>query len=116
MGMEINIGEEGKEKRKYKSNKAEEKNEREKYRTCTKCLVELPITEFYAMGNRVDSWCKCCKKQKRKTTYVSSKNENIFGRIRSCFEIIHKIELEHFSEINEQLERMITKCQYVAQQ
>ena len=112
---ENGIGQENRKRIKKKEEKNLE-NKIETVRTCTKCLVDLPVTEFYSMGNRMDSWCKCCKKQKRKTTYVSSKNSDIFGRIRTCFEMIHKIELDQLNEINVQLERMITKCQYSAQQ
>lgn len=31
-------------------------------KTCTRCLVNRPIDEFYKKGRRVDASCKSCKK------------------------------------------------------
>ncbi len=101
---------------KTKTEKSKKKNENEienkLLRICTKCLVEKPTSEFYVMGNRLDSWCKPCKKQKRTSTYVSQKKNEAFDSILNCFQLILKFEGDQLDAINDQLEGMIRVCQH----
>ncbi len=61
-------------------------------RKCTKCLDQLDSFHFYSKGNRLDSICKSCKKEKRRSTYVSQHSEELFDRIIKVFETIYESE------------------------
>jgi hypothetical protein len=78
---------------------------------CTKCLVDLPLSEFYSMGNRVDSWCKECKKSKRRSKYVSTKSVDTFDRLKRCLDLLYEVEKKELDAINERLEEMVVQCQ-----
>ena len=78
---------------------------------CTKCLADLPLTDFYSMGSRVDSWCKECKKSKRRSKYVSTKSVDTFDRLKRCLDLLYAVEMKELTAIYERLERMVAQCQ-----
>lgn len=82
---------------------------------CSKCLVEFSTTEFYSKGNRLDSWCKSCKKSERKSTYVSQKEVQAFDGLVQIGNIVYESEVNRLMEMNERLEKMIHKCQAKSQ-
>lgn len=78
---------------------------------CSKCLGEFPLSEFYSMGNRKDSWCKPCKKAHRNAKYVSTKSVDAFDRIKKCLDLIYATENKQLDATLMRLERMVIICQ-----
>jgi len=85
-------------------------------RQCTKCLVTFPIENFYKMGNRLDSWCKGCKKSKRRATYVDAKTRDSFNRLKKIADIIYEGELKVLQRHCNKLQEMVGKCERRVQQ
>ena len=78
---------------------------------CTKCLVTLPLTEFYSKGNRTDARCKPCVKSEKKTKYVSREIELSTDRLIKVFDIVFAIEKRVMDHQICRLEEVILKCQ-----
>lgn len=78
-------------------------------RRCTTCLQELPVTEFYSKGNRRDSTCKECKKQKARTTYVRTKKTTPLKVLNRFIDLMTEIELEMVRDLNNQITEVIER-------
>ncbi|MCK5073272.1 MAG: hypothetical protein KAQ98_07580 [Bacteriovoracaceae bacterium] len=79
-------------------------------KTCSKCLVEKSLDEFYRKGSRIDSWCKFCKKKKRRANYIVGKNELNKGeleRLKLFLKTVTAYEVKQFRAINEKLRAII---------
>lgn len=85
-----------------------ESNAHDKKR-CTTCLQDFPVTAFYSKGNRRDSVCKECKKQKARTTYVRTKKTTPLKVLNRFIDLMTEIELDLVrdlrNEINQAIER-----------
>ena len=80
-------------------------------KTCTKCLQQLPLDDFYSKGNRVDSRCKSCVKSTKKSKYVAREKVLRLDSLYKIFELISELEI---SAINKQIQRLdeeIKRCQ-----
>jgi hypothetical protein len=51
------------------------------------CGTIKPLNHFYSKGKRTDSACKECQKQKKKTKYVASKNQDVVARLTAILGI-----------------------------
>ena len=75
-------------------------------KTCTKCLAQLSLDNFYRKGNRLDSWCKECKKKKRRANHLVSKNElnkTDQDRLNKVVKIAIEHEIHQLKEINKEI-------------
>ncbi len=78
---------------------------------CTKCLVALPIDQFYSKGNRIDSRCKECVKSTKKTKYVSAEESLRVNSLFQFFELITEIEITVINQQIQRLDEEIKRCQ-----
>lgn len=86
-------------------------------RKCTKCLELLPQSEFYALGpNRLDSWCKSCKKTKKKEKYISSKTRDGINILIKMTDITFESQLKLLIQQQQMLQELIEKCELRTQQ
>lgn len=76
---------------------------------CTKCLVTLPLTEFYSKGNRMDARCKPCVKSEKKTKYVSREIELSTDRLMKVFDVVFAIEAKVLDHQVRRLDEVIFK-------
>lgn len=76
-------------------------------KTCTTCLASLPVSEFYSKGSRHESFCKKCKKQKVKATYLAKRKSLSFGDIRRFIELIATLQLERMHAFENELSQII---------
>ncbi len=74
---------------------------------CTTCLVSKKITEFYKKGNRIESTCKECKKDKRRTTYVSKKDTDDFDRLFRLFNLVLDLEKSSLDKLESDIDRVL---------
>jgi hypothetical protein len=82
------------------------------HRECTKCHELLAPSEYYTLGpNRLDSWCKSCKKTKRKEKYISSRTRDGFNILLKMTDIIFDSELQVLSQQQKKLQELIAKCE-----
>jgi hypothetical protein len=81
-------------------------------KTCTTCLAELGIAEFYTKGNRLDAACKSCVKEKRRTTYLARQNElskpDII-RLKSVVGLLADFELHRLDLLEKRFNRVIER-------
>lgn len=81
-------------------------------KVCTKCLVEKDTLEFYRKGNRIDSWCKECKKKKRRAKYLVGLNElnkQDFNRLKLFVKLMTSRQAQGLESINKELRNIISK-------
>ena len=78
---------------------------------CSTCLEALPISEFYSKGNRTDSSCKRCVRQKKRSTYLEQKDKYNLDHVRRAVDILLDWELEKLKEYNRNLKEAIEQCQ-----
>lgn len=82
------------------------------HKQCTKCQEVLPLSEYYTLGpNRLDSWCKSCKRTKRKEKYVSSRTRDGVNVLLKMTDIIFDSELQFLNQQQEKLQELIEKCE-----
>lgn len=78
-------------------------------KVCTTCLSTLPLSDFYSKGNRQDSCCKKCKKQKSKTTYLKKKKiPNIEG-IKRFITLVVELECKRLQDFENELSIFINE-------
>lgn len=82
---------------------------------CTKCLVTLPLTEFYSKGNRMDARCKPCVKSEKKTKYVSREIELSIDRLMKVFDVVFALEKKMMDNQISRLDEVILRCQRIEQ-
>ncbi len=82
-------------------------------KNCTKCLVDLPLDNFYSKGNRVDSRCKSCVKSTKKTKYVAKEQVLRIDGLCKIFELISELEISVLNKHIQQLNQEIKRCQQV---
>lgn len=56
-------------------------------KTCSACGKTKPTKDYYSKGTRIDSSCKDCQKQKKKTKYVANKGQDVVAGLTAIFEI-----------------------------
>ena len=76
-------------------------------KTCTTCLQELGLHSFYSKGNRTDSVCKTCKKQKAKATYLRKKNLPRIADLNKFIKVAAELEIKMLSSFETKLENLI---------
>jgi hypothetical protein len=85
--------------------------ERRVTKTCTKCLADLPIDDFYSKGNRVDSRCKPCVKSTKKSKYVAKEQVLRIDSLFKIFELISELEVLTLNKEIQRLDEEIKLCQ-----
>ncbi len=70
------------------------------HRDCTKCLVAKNIDEFYSKGSRIDSWCKSCKKTKRRASYIVGKNSLNKAELKRLKSFVRELITQELSSLN----------------
>ncbi len=82
------------------------------HKQCTKCHEIQPLSEYYTLGpNRLDSWCKSCKRAKRKEKYVPSQTRGGINILMKMTDIIFDSELQLLNQQQEKLQELIEKCE-----
>jgi hypothetical protein len=80
-------------------------------RQCLNCQELKSVDDFYKLGaGRLDSWCKKCKKAKRRSHYDLT---NETGRYRNTVKLlafIYEVEDKQLSLIDRQLEEILTNA------
>ncbi len=76
-------------------------------KTCTTCLASLPVSEFYSKGNRHESFCKKCKKQRVKATYLAKRKSLSLADIRRFIELTATLQLERMRAFENELSQII---------
>ena len=67
----------------------------------------LDVHDFYRKGNRLDSSCKQCKKQKSKTTYVSKKNPSNFSDLNRFIDLVIELDLKRLTDFERYVNQLI---------
>jgi len=65
-------------------------------KTCTKCGLELSISEFYGGSN--DSWCKYCRREGKRLDRIRT-NEIMYAHKTKQQTQEHKKELPQFAKL-----------------
>lgn len=78
-------------------------------KVCTTCLLSLPASDFYSKGNRQDSICKCCKKQKGKSTYLAKKKTSSGADIFRFIDVISTLQLKQLNLLELRMNRLINE-------
>ena len=81
-------------------------------KTCTTCLVTKSTKEFYKKGNGFESTCKECKKNKRRTTYVSKKSTDDFDRIMRLFNLVLDLEESNLANLESDIDKILISHTY----
>lgn len=58
-----------------------------KSRVCSICSEARAISEFYRKGNRLDSACKVCQREKKKAKYVAAKECDVMVGLQNILSI-----------------------------
>jgi hypothetical protein len=77
---------------------------------CTTCLQSLPLGRFYSKGNRSDSSCKECQKERKRTTYVAKKSEYNTDHLKRVFDLLLDFELQRTNRTNQRVQEVIDRC------
>jgi hypothetical protein len=88
----------------------------ESTKTCTKCGKELPICEFYTKGWRIDSQCKKCVCENKKSKYVNKQDEISFSALIKILQLIQELEINQITLAIKLLDEVIELCQNKIQQ
>ena len=84
----------------------------ETQKQCTKCKRVLNTSDFYKKGNRLDSICKSCIKEKRKTKYVSRKQIDEKHRLLSFFDLIFEQEHLVLNQLEKNIDAILSSNNY----
>jgi len=77
-------------------------------KSCTKCGETKSSEQFYSLGkDRVDSWCKQCKKSARQAAYVSKADLQNYNAFRKFLDFFFNIELTELCQYDQRLEEII---------
>ena len=87
--------------------KSKRKDSVQDKKSCTTCLEELPSSSFYSKGNRLDSVCKFCKKQKSKTTYLRDKKSPPLKELNQFINLMKEINVKTLDEFDNKLKNII---------
>lgn len=80
---------------------------------CTNCEKEKRFEDFYSKGNRLESVCKECKKERSRSDYRLKFSDSDKERIKLLVDTVVNFHLQRqcevASEINDLLAKAITK-------
>lgn len=79
-------------------------------RTCTKCLADKSIDDFYSKGNRTDSRCKECVKSTKKSKYVAQEQRMRIDSLYKFFELVTELEISALRRQTSRLDEEIKRC------
>lgn len=78
-------------------------------KACTTCLQEFPSSSFYSKGNRLDSVCKICKKQKSKTTYLRDKKSPPLKELNQFINLMKELNIKTLDDFDNKLKNIIER-------
>jgi len=70
------------------------------HKDCTKCLVSKNKNQFYFKGSRIDSWCKECRKIKRRASYIVGKNELNKADLKRLKSFVKELITQEINSLN----------------
>lgn len=76
-------------------------------KTCTTCLSALPLSHFYAKGKRYESFCKRCKKQRVKATYLAKRKSLSRADMTRFIELAATLHLQRLNAFENEISRLI---------
>lgn len=78
---------------------------------CTSCKELKNPKDFYKLGqDRIDSWCKDCKRSKRVARYDSKQEVRNYGNFRKLLDFMTEIKLSELSGFEQELEGIISNA------
>lgn len=80
-------------------------------RQCSNCNEVKSVDDFYQCGaGRLDSWCKKCKKAKRRSRYDLAIETGNYRNTMKLLAFIYKVEDKQLSLIDRQVEEILTNA------
>jgi hypothetical protein len=76
---------------------------------CSKCVVVLPINQFYSKGKRLDSICKKCKKTRERTSYEVRKKRDDLKNLFSFASLICELEIKKTESAIRRLDKILRR-------